>query len=75
MNSTHETLLFHTTVRWLSKDNVVKCVFKMKDEIKLLIFLNFKNKSKFFHFEDNLWIASLAYRALKNLIDVWWYRM
>ena len=53
INSTHETLLFQTAFCWLSKSNVVKRVFKMKDEIKL--FLNFKNeatlaKNPFFNF-------------------------
>ena len=60
-NSTHETLFFHTAVRWLSKGNFVNRVFKMKYEIKL--FLNFKNKYEFSHFEDNLWVANLSYLA------------
>ena len=33
MNSTHETLLFHTAIRWLSKGNVLNRVYEMKDEI------------------------------------------
>ena len=45
MNSTHETLLFHTAVRWLSKGNVLNRVYEMKDEIQG--FLEFKNKREF----------------------------
>ena len=62
MNAMHEILLFHTAVRWLSKDNVLNRVFEMKDEIKL--FLEFKNKEEFLsHFNDNNWIISHAYLA------------
>ena len=62
MNATHETLLFHTAVRWLSKGNVLNRVFEMKDEIKL--FLEFKNKNEILsYFNDDNWITSLAYLA------------
>ena len=62
MNATLETLLFHTSVRWLSKRNVLNRVFEMKDEIKL--FLDFKNKDKILsYFNDDNWITSLAYLA------------
>ena len=61
MNAMHEILLFHTAVCWLSKGNVLNCVFEMKDEIKL--FLEFKNKEFLSYFNDNNWIASLAYLA------------
>ena len=58
----HEILLFHTAVRWLSKDNVLNRAFEMKDEIKL--FLEFKNKEEFLsYFIYNNWITSLAYLA------------
>ena len=62
MNAMHEILLFHTAVRWISKDNVLNRVFEMKNEIKL--FLEFKNKEEFLsHFNDNNWIISHAYLA------------
>ena len=37
MNVIHEIFLFHTAVRWLSKGNVLNCVFEIKDEIKLFL--------------------------------------
>ena len=62
MNATHETLLFHTAMCWLSKGNVLNHVFEMKDEIKL--FLEFKNKDEILsYFYDDNWITSLAYLA------------
>ncbi|CAG9822185.1 unnamed protein product [Phaedon cochleariae] len=35
MDATHQTLLFHTNVRWLSKGNVTARVFALRDELKL----------------------------------------
>ena len=61
MNTMHEVLLFHTAAHWLSKGNILNCVFEMKDEIKL--FLEFKNKEFLSYFTDNNWITSLAYLA------------
>ena len=37
MDSDHETLLFYTAVRWLSKGNVVVCFFELRTEIKLFL--------------------------------------
>ena len=34
MTSSYEVLLFYTSVRWLSKGNVISRVFKMKNEIR-----------------------------------------
>ncbi|KAK4324250.1 hypothetical protein Pmani_005090 [Petrolisthes manimaculis] len=42
MDAAHETLLFHTAVRWLSKGNVVQRVFELREEISL--FLRIQNK-------------------------------
>ena len=42
MGSEHETLLFYTQVRWLSKGNVLRRVFEMREEIQL--FLEIKGK-------------------------------
>ena len=37
MNADHEGLIFYTAVHWLSKESIIKCVFQMKDEIKLFL--------------------------------------
>ncbi len=42
MDSVHENLLFHKTVRWLSKGNVAKRVYELREEI--LVFLRRKGK-------------------------------
>ena len=34
MDSTYETLLFHTTVRWLSKGNMLGSVYDMREEVR-----------------------------------------
>ena len=34
MDSTYETLLFHTSVRWLSKGNMLARVYDMREEVK-----------------------------------------
>ena len=45
MNSTHETLLFHSAIRWLSKGNVLNRVYEMKNEIQ--VFSKFQKKGNF----------------------------
>ena len=42
MDSDHETLLFHTSVRWLSTGNVVARVYEMREE--LTVFLEARRK-------------------------------
>ena len=42
MDAAHETLLFHTAVLWLSKENVVQRIFELREEISL--FLGIQNK-------------------------------
>ena len=36
MDAAHETLIFHTAVRWLSKGNVAQRVLELTEEISLL---------------------------------------
>ena len=52
MNSKHEALLYYTSVRWLSRGNVLSRVFEMKDEIKS--FLEAKNDIFLSYFSDEL---------------------
>ncbi|CAG9823759.1 unnamed protein product [Phaedon cochleariae] len=60
MNSDHETLLFYTAVRWLSKGNVSERVFELKDELKA--FLGMQEKSDFMeHLDSPAWIQRVAY--------------
>ena len=63
MNSAHETLLFHTSVRWLSKGNVLNRIFELKDEIKS--FTEEKHEVFSSYFGDECWTKSLAY-----LVDI-----
>lgn len=62
MNSDHETLLFHTAVRWLSKGNVLNRVFELKHEIKT--FLETQGKTDLLgNFYETGWNKRLAYLA------------
>jgi len=61
MFSTHEALLLHSSVRWLSKGNVLNRVFEMEDEIKL--FSELKANEFLFCISDEIWVESLAYLA------------
>ena len=62
MNADHKVLLFYTAVRWLSKGNVINRVFEIKDEIKL--FLEVQEREKVVvHLEDEAWNKRVAYLA------------
>ena len=59
MDSDHETLLYYTAVRWLSKGNVVTRFFELRTEIKL--FLEMIEKDAFVDFfKDETWLQGLA---------------
>jgi len=58
MFSTHEALLLHLSVRWLSKGNVLNRVFEMEDEIKL--FSELKANEFLSCISDEIWVESLA---------------
>ena len=62
MNADHEVLFFYTAVHWLSKGNVINCVFEMKDEIKLFLEIQ-ERKDLVVHFEDEAWNKRVAYLA------------
>ena len=62
MDTDHETLLYYTAVRWLSKGNVVTRFFELKTEIKL--FLEMIEKDVFVDFfKDDTCLQGLAYLA------------
>ncbi|CAH2102489.1 unnamed protein product [Euphydryas editha] len=44
MSSEHETLLFHTEVRWLSKGNMLSRLYELREEVQ--VFLNSKEKKE-----------------------------
>ena len=37
MDADHETLLFHTAVRWLSKGNMLARVYELRKEVELFL--------------------------------------
>ena len=60
LDSEHLVLLYHTQTRWLSKGNVIRRFFELKDELKE--FCQLKNKMMYYSLlEDKEWILSLAY--------------
>ncbi len=61
MDSSHETLLWYTKVRWLSKGNVLLRVYNLREEIK--VFLETKKSQYVCFFEDAKWCSCLAYLA------------
>ena len=62
MDADHETLLYYTAVRWLSRGNVVTRFFEWRTEIKL--FLKMIEKDAFVNFfKDKTWLQGLAYLA------------
>ena len=37
MDADHTSLLYHTQVRWLSKGNMLSCIFELREEVKLFL--------------------------------------
>ena len=62
MESEHQSLLFYTSVRWLSEGKVLARLFELQSEVKQ--FLLKQNKHELYkHLEDDHWIAKFAYMA------------
>ena len=60
LGSTHEALLFHTEVRWLSKGKALKRFFELRGELQ--IFLDSQNASEYESlFTDEFTLCKLAY--------------
>ncbi|KOC60752.1 SCAN domain-containing protein 3 [Habropoda laboriosa] len=62
MGSDYESLLFYTEVRWLSRGKVLARLFELRNEARE--FLLKQNMTELHQlFEDNHWMAKLAYMA------------
>lgn len=63
LNSEEELLLFHTEVKWLSRDNVVARVVTLNGELKEFFERNQSEKTRKLvnKFLNNKWITKLAY--------------
>lgn len=59
MNSEHETLLFHTEVRWLSKGNMLSRLYELREELQ--IFLTDKNNELLDQFCESKFQIQFAY--------------
>jgi len=59
MGSDYTSLLLHTHVRWLSRGKCLTRLFELKTEVE--IFLKDKKSPLGDYFENNLWLANLAY--------------
>jgi hypothetical protein len=59
MGSQYESLLYHTEVRWLSRGNVLRRVFDLKDEINVFYATENPNITQILH--DIIFLQRLAY--------------
>ena len=59
LGSDHTCLLYHTEVRWLSRGNITKRLFELRDE--LLVLLREKDHDFRKYLEDEEFIIRLAY--------------
>uniref|UniRef100_A0A8C6P9H3 DUF4371 domain-containing protein n=1 Tax=Nothobranchius furzeri TaxID=105023 RepID=A0A8C6P9H3_NOTFU len=61
MGSEHQSLLFHTEVRWLSRGNVLWRLFELRDEVRLFLLEHGSHLAA--HLTDPDWLTGLAYLA------------
>lgn len=62
LSAEHQSLIFHTQVRWLSKGNMLSRLYELKSEVEL--FLLSQGKDELHHsFTDDSFLFSLAYLA------------
>jgi len=59
MGFDHQNLLFHSEVRWLSRGEVLKRLYELRNEVEL--FLIDKKSDLSHYFQDEKWVARLAY--------------
>ncbi|XP_046976463.1 SCAN domain-containing protein 3-like [Vanessa cardui] len=60
MNSEHETLLFHTEVRWLSKGNMLSRLYELREEVQVFL-TNKENKELLDQFCEPEYKVRFAY--------------
>ena len=60
MNSEHETLLFHTEVRWLSKGNMLSRLYELREEVQIFL-TNKENKELLDQFCEPKYKIRFAY--------------
>ena len=61
MGNEHQVLLFHTELRWLSREKILTRMAKLKEEIT--IFLREYQSNFVDKLEDEVYIMSLSYLA------------
>ena len=62
MGSEHQSLLFYTSVLWLSRGKVFERLFELQSEVKQFLLKQYKHELHK-HLEDDHGIAKLAYMA------------
>ena len=61
MGSEHESLLYRTEVKWLSRGRVIQRILQLKDELR--IFLLEKKPDLADLFGDDRWMCLISYLA------------
>ena len=60
MDSEHQNLLYHTEVRWLSRGNVLRRLYELRNEVHEFLTAQKKNEMASL-LEDTVWMANLCY--------------